>query len=146
MSIEILDASAEYLPQIHAIEKQSFPDPWTPQQLSAYLTAPGRVLLVAVEDDEVLGYLCLDYVLDEGSVSNIAVAPRHRGRGVGKKLLHAAETAARDFNLAFLTLEVRQSNLAAIVLYERAGFEHIGIRKKYYVNPRENAVIMTKNL
>jgi len=146
MSIEILPAAPEHIPRIHAIETQSFATSWTPAQLKLYLTTSGCVLLIAVEGAEIVGYLCFDSVLDEGNIANLAVAPEHRRRGIGQKLLRAAEDRGRGLGLRFLNLEARKSNAAAVALYEKLGYRRVGLRKEYYVNPIEDAVLMTKYL
>lgn len=146
MTIKSLEGGIEYLPQIQDIEERSFPDPWTREQLTFYLKTMGHTLLAAYEGEELVGYLCLDYVLDEGGIANFAVSPEHRRQGIGKALLSAAEDRARELKLASLTLEVRQSNLAAIALYEGQGYRLAGLRRKYYVNPNEDALLMTKEL
>jgi len=83
-------------------------------------------------------------VLDEGYIANIAVFPEHRRKGVAGQLLQVFMNFAEANRLAFLTLEVRASNQAAIALYANRGFEEVGRRKNYYEHPREDAIIMTK--
>ena len=94
----------------------------------------------------VLGYLGLHYVLDEGYIANIAVDPLFRRQGIGSALLDDAADFARQAGLAFLTLEVRQSNLGAQALYRRHGFCPAGVRKNYYRDPVEDAILMTWKL
>ncbi len=102
------------------------------------------VVLVAETAGEMLGYGYFQFVLDEGYVGNIAVRPEHRRRGIGLALTEAMADEARALGLAFLTLEVRESNLAARRLYERCGYRLAGLRKNYYEKPTENAILMTK--
>ncbi|MCL2342759.1 MAG: ribosomal protein S18-alanine N-acetyltransferase [Firmicutes bacterium] len=146
MSVEIFDALPAHISQIYAIETRCFRTPWTPAQLSYYLEIPGFALLIAVENAKILGYLCLDSVLDEGSIANLAVIPEYRRRGIGESLLCAAELRARKRALKVLYLEVRKSNAAAVALYEKQGFQRVGLRKGYYTNPTEDAILMTKTL
>ena len=98
---------------------------------------------VAVSGETLLGYGDFLAVLDEGYIGNIAVAPEQRRRGIGAALLDEMLRQGREKELAFLTLEVRQSNRAAQELYLSRGFDLVGERKNVYERPRENALIMT---
>ena len=101
-------------------------------------------LVVAGEEDgAVLGYGLIRAVLDEGCLEKIAVAPAFRRQGVAEAILSAFLRFGQA-HLAFLTLEVRASNTAAIGLYEKHGFQRVGLRPGYYQEPREDAVLMTK--
>jgi ribosomal-protein-alanine N-acetyltransferase len=100
--------------------------------------------LVALDDnDRVVGYAGLQVVLDEGYITNVAVRPECRRQGIAAKLLQVFLDFAKANKLAFLTLEVRASNQAAIVLYGRHGFRSAGRRRNYYEHPKEDAIIMT---
>ena len=96
------------------------------------------------ENESILGYAGLQIVLDEGYVTNIAVTKTARGKGIGKALVEALVNLSKNKNLAFISLEVRESNLPAISLYKKFGFEDKGKRKAFYSNPTEDAIIMTK--
>ncbi len=100
------------------------------------------VIVAEGADGTVLGYAGLQTVLDEGYLNNVAVAPRFRRQGVADELI-AAFVRFGQARLAFLTLEVRASNAAAIALYEKHGFQPVGRRKDYYDDPAEDAVLMT---
>lgn len=142
MSIEIVPAAEELLGEIEAIERLCFDPPWTLEQLRTQLG--GRhIFLAAVESGAVLGYVGLEYVLDEGYISNIAVSPGARRRGIADMLLDELESRARSLGLSFMTLEVRRGNAPARALYEKHGFAVAGERKNYYTRPREDAVLMT---
>ena len=130
------------LPQIIALEELCFSVPWTEEMLLAQLT-DGHVFLAAVENGEVLGYAGLQYVLDEGYISNVATSPARRREGIAGMLLSALKERAGELGLAFLTLEVRESNFPARRLYEKHGFSGVGRRKGYYDSPREDAILMT---
>lgn len=132
----------EDLPRIAALEAACFSVPWTEEMLRAQLT-DGHVFLAAVEGEEVLGYAGLQYVLDEGYLSNVATAPARRREGIAGTLLSALKSRARALGLAFLTLEVREGNVPARRLYEKHGFFDVGRRKGYYESPREDAILMT---
>lgn len=142
---KIIHAKACHIDEIESIERQCFSMPWTKENLSAYLSDGMHTLLAAVScTGSVLGYVGLMYVLDEGYIANVAVAPEHRRFGIGDALISELTDFAADNKLSFLTLEVRESNRAAIALYEKNGFIKVGLRKAYYDKPKENAVLMTK--
>lgn len=144
--MNIVDMGEVHVPQIARIEQLCFSDPWTVEQIDAQRTGPGHVFLAAAENDQVAGYISLMYVLDEGYIGNVAVAPAFRRRGLGRALVEAMITRARGLKLSFLTLEVRQSNFPARRLYAGCGFRDVGLRRKYYEKPREDAVLMTLEL
>lgn len=133
-----------HLPAIEAIEQACFSLPWTRAQLEYQMNAGNCVFLAALDSaGTVMGYVGLMYVLDEGYISNIAVAPDFRRRGVADALLLALIHRAGALSLAFLTLEVREGNEAAISLYAKHGFAPVGRRKNYYDSPKEDALLMT---
>ena len=102
-------------------------------------------MLVALDDSgRVVGYAGVQVILDEGYITNVAVRPECRRQGVAGKLLEVFLSFAQGNKLAFLTLEVRASNQAAIILYGRHGFRSVGRRRNYYEHPREDAIIMTR--
>ena len=144
MYYEIVPMDRGHIPQIAALEKECFSAPWSEQLLSDALFDPQASFIVADDGEgNILGYAGLHAVLDEGYIDDIAVAPDARRHGVASALL---EVFCRfgAVNLAFLTLEVRASNAAAIGLYEKHGFQRAGLRPGYYQKPREDAVIMTR--
>ena len=96
------------------------------------------------ETEKVIGYAGLLVAADEGYITNVAVDPSRRRQGVAAQLLQVFDNFARGNQLAFLTLEVRPSNTAAIALYQGFGFEEVGRRKNYYDLPKEDALILTK--
>ena len=140
--MEIRDVTARDLARILEIERECFSLPWTERQLALQLE-PGHVFLAACADGELIGYVGLGYVLDEGYISNVAVAPEHRRRGAAGALLAELARRARALELSFLTLEVRRGNAPARALYEKNGYKTVGCRKNYYQNPREDAILMT---
>ena len=142
----IADAREEILPQIQQIEQQSFSVPWTETMLRLQLEPDSHLFLTAEENGSIVGYVGLMFVLDEGYISNVAVRPDFRRRGIADALLTELERRSRTLLLRFLTLEVRESNSAAIALYEKHGFRTVGRRKDYYEKPREAALLMTKLL
>ncbi|NCC67108.1 MAG: ribosomal-protein-alanine N-acetyltransferase [Clostridia bacterium] len=132
----------EYLDNILEIENRCFSVPWTRTALENQMNDKKSIFLAAVDGGRVLGYIGMLAVLDEGYISNVAVAPDCRRRGIAGALIDAVIARKRD-ELAFITLEVRTSNLPAIALYRKHGFTEVGRRKNYYDRPKEDAVIMT---
>ena len=125
------------------MEGEIFPLGATEDMLRAILTGRGSAALGAFREGELLGYAWFQFVMDEGYVGNVAVAEPYRRAGIGRALTEAMLALGRERGLAFLTLEVRESNLPARRLYERCGFETVGLRKNYYERPGEDAVLMT---
>jgi len=140
---QIVPMDRSHLESIAALERQCFSAPWSVSMLEEELFNPQASFLVAESGDQVLGYAGLQVVLDEGYITNIAVAPPWRRQGLAGELLEVYCRFGRE-HLAFLTLEVRVSNEPAIALYRKHGFETAGRRKNYYQNPREDALIMTR--
>ncbi len=144
MRVRIVPMTADHLDAVAALERICFSDPWSRQLLADELDNDLSAFLVALDDEgQVAGYAGLQVVLDEGTVTNIAVRPDCRRRGVASQLLEVFLNFARGNHLAFLTLEVRASNYDAIALYGSRGFRSVGRRKNYYEHPREDAIIMT---
>lgn len=127
---------------VYALSKQCFSEPWSLEAIEKEVTNPVASYFVVGEANNLIGYGGLWYVLDEGDIINIAVAPRMRRQGIGNLILEALLDEARKHKLVVLHLEVRESNQAAIELYKKHGFNQIAIRKGYYHSPLEDAVIM----
>lgn len=144
MYYEIVPMDRSHIPQIVALERECFSAPWSEEMLTEELFNTQASFLVA-EDEEgcVLGYAGLHVVLDEGYIDNVAVEPSARRHGVAGALMDVFCRFGAA-NLAFLTLEVRASNAPAISLYEKYGFVEAGRRKNYYSDPKEDAIIMTR--
>ena len=140
---EILPLGERHLAQVVDIEAATFSDPWSELAFRGVMENPRSRFLVAEEAGQVLGYLGMQLVLDEGYISNVAVAAPCRRQGIGAKLMAAAVGIARQEALSLLTLEVRVSITAAIALYERYGFTALGRRRGFYRFPREDAYVMT---
>ncbi|MBR3594282.1 MAG: ribosomal protein S18-alanine N-acetyltransferase [Clostridia bacterium] len=125
------------------LENTCFSEPWSQQGL---LDSLGSGIRFAVADimGRIAGYMGVQVTLDEAYVTNVAVFPEFRRLGIGNKLVQDAIGFCEENDIAFLTLEVRESNAKAISLYENAGFAYVGKRKNFYSNPKEDAVLMTK--
>lgn len=144
MKVTIVPMNADHLDEVAALERTCFSTPWSRNMLAEELDNACSAFLVALDETgSVIGYAGLQVVLDEGYIANIAVRPDCRQKGVASQLLKVFINFAKGNQLAFLTLEVRPSNVAAIVLYGHHGFRTAGRRKNYYEHPREDALIMT---
>ena len=142
--VEVRFSEEKDLPRIAALEQLCFSDPIPADFLERMLNNDTQLMLTAQCDETAAGYLSMQFVLDEGYINNIAVYPEYRRMGIGDLMLEKLETWAGEKGLAIMTLEVRESNLPAIALYAKHGFETTGIRKNYYEKPKENAILMTK--
>lgn len=143
--IIIRKAAAEDVPKIAEIEKASIPQPWSEAAFADALTQENAVTLVAETDGEIAGFITGVFLFDNADIYSVATAEQHRKKGIGGKLLTAFfDTLPTEVET--VGLEVRESNLSAISLYEKHGFERVGLRKNFYEQPRENAVLYTKRL
>ena len=144
--IKIVPMNADHLEELEKLERICFSRPWSRKMLAEELENQCAAFLVAQDSitQQVMGYAGLLVMADEGYITNVAVFPEFRRQGVAAKLIAVFENFARGNKLAFLTLEVRPSNTAAIALYKGFGFEEVGRRKNYYDLPKEDALILTK--
>ena len=126
------------------IERECFSSPWTEQGLLSETENPSAEFYVLEENGVIAAYMGMHIVLDECYIANVAVKGAHRKKGYGQRLVENALRAAQDKSCFFITLEVRVSNIPAISLYEKCGFDKVGERKDFYSAPKENALIMTK--
>ena len=140
-------ATAEQIEAIAAIERACFSDPWSAESFAS-LCEQGApwIFFSARMDGEICGYAVASAVCDEGEIANIAVAPAWQRQGVGMMLLIATVHELIALGAESVYLEVRASNTAARRLYERSGFEVTGIRRGYYTLPREDAIVMRREL
>ena len=133
--------------EIARLEAACFPHPRSAEAVLSEISQPERYLLLVLKGQEGLeGYVGLEYVLDEGYITDLAVFPKYRRCGVGSELLRELERRGRELALRFLTLEVRPGNAAALGLYRAMGYWEAGRRKDFYTDPREDALLMTKYL
>lgn len=135
-------ANIDDVKDIANIENNSFSTPWSEKAIRESIDA-GTIFYVACLNNKIVGYMGLSKIVGEGYVTNIAVLPKYRRLGIGEKILgYVIDNTKAE--LEFISLEVRVSNIAAISLYEKFGFERTGLRKRFYTNPQEDAIIMTK--
>ena len=146
MKVRIVPMTADHLDDIARLEQICFSRPWSRRMLAEELENQCAAFLVALEPgtDKVIGYAGLLVMADEGYITNVAVFPEYRRRGVAEQIIQVFCDFAQGNHLAFLTLEVRPSNAPAISLYNSFGFEEVGRRKNYYDLPREDALILTR--
>ncbi len=140
--VELRLMKAEDVDQVHAIECACFAIPWSRESLLHETENACARYMTLAEDGQVKAYAGVWFVLDEGHITNIAVAPDRRRMGYGEKVTRALMQLAADSGMRFLTLEVRRSNIPAQNLYHKLGFMDVGYRKRYYENNREDALIM----
>lgn len=143
MSYLITNADRSHVAGIHAIETECFSDPWTEESIISQLPDENHAFLVAIDEGYVIGYVGMMRVLDEGYISNVAVTAAYRRQKIGDALISELMKRAEEWELSFVTLEVRESNEPAKALYAKHGFRQVGLRKGYYTKPKENAVLMT---
>lgn len=142
--MNIVPMNEHHVPQIALLERECFADPWSQQSIASELHNPLSLWLVAQEGQTLLGYVGSQTCLDETDMMNIAVSPASRRQGVARALIEALFSALRERGSKQLTLEVRASNGPARQLYESLGFLQVGLRKNYYRNPKEDALILRK--
>ena len=142
--MRIVNMNADHVSRVAELEKLCFSDPWSENSVSSELNNPLSLWLVAVDGERVAGYVGSQSVMGESDMMNIAVHPDYRRRGLAEMLVAELVTALKNAGNTCLTLEVRASNAPAIALYEKTGFSQIGLRKNYYRNPREDALILRK--
>jgi ribosomal-protein-alanine N-acetyltransferase len=134
------------VPVVARLERACFQNPWSEQAFLAEVGREGSVPLVAVEGGEVVAYGIAWIVADEFHVVNVAVKPSHRRRGIAVALINALIEEARTRGALLATLEVRSRNEAAVRLYRSFGFEPVAVRRHYYHNPLDDALVMLRSL
>ncbi len=138
--------SINNLSHLLRIENRCFENPWTINMLVSEILNPDTHFLCLWKDDEMVGYISMWLVLDTANINNIAIDKPFQNSGYGSYLLIESIETLKAKNIKEVTLEVRQSNEAALKLYKSNGFEIIGVRKNYYRKPTEDAYIMSKSI
>ncbi len=147
MKIEYFTPTASHVERIAYIEKECFGDAaWSYDSVEAFVENEFSHVTAASCDGEIVGYAGVIVIAGEGEITNVAVLPEYRRRGIARCLVSAIEETARSLSAELLHLEVRESNEAARSLYESLEFDAVGRRRGYYTHPREDAILMTKIL
>jgi ribosomal-protein-alanine N-acetyltransferase len=141
--VSVTRMTSDHLEAVAAIEVECFAEPWSAKSLEMLLGASGIAFVVCAQGT-VVAYAGMMTVLDEGQITNVAVSRNFRRLGYGRLVVEELINYAKEHNFYNISLEVRESNSAAISLYENCGFEKCGIRKSFYRFPSEDAVIMSK--
>lgn len=158
--IEIKKNQQQYISEIAALESDIFPDPWSEKSIRDTLENPQARIWAIIsrqappcscastapdhqECTQLLGYVIFYYVLDEGEIARIATTPQHRRQGVAVRLLEKMRAFSYEQNITRWLLDVRISNETAIHFYKAAGFAEDGVRKNFYANPPEDAILMS---
>ena len=146
-NLEVRPLELRDLGEIEEIERDSYPTPWSRSMFASELAKPSSICLGAFDIDtgELAGYLVISRYVDAWHVMNVAVSPSHRRRGIATMLLERLFELTAGRGRRGYTLEVRVSNSDAITLYERLGFKPRGVRRGYYTDNREDALIMWKD-
>ena len=142
--MRIVNMNESHVAQVAELEKICFSDPWSEKSVASELNNPLSCWLVAEENGAVAGYVGSQTVMDESDMMNVAVHPDHRRKGIAELLVTELVDALKKRGSHCLTLEVRASNEPARALYEKQGFAQVGLRKNYYRNPKEDALILRK--
>lgn len=133
---------------VHSIEEAVFATPWTLDAFYQEMTTNTQATYVVAVDetDKIIGFCGMWIVLDESQITNVAVLPSSRGKGIGDGLMREAIRLAKDRGVIIMSLEVRITNTVAQNLYRKLGFQEGGIRKGYYTDNQEDALVMWVNL
>ena len=144
MNLIYTELSEEFIDGITELDRLCFTIPWSRNLFVSELHSKNAFYLIAKCNSDVVGYCGINYVCGEGRITNIAVHPEYRNKGIASALLEKMINFAESKSLEFITLEVRESNINAIKLYEKYGFQKVGERKNYYSDNHETALLMTK--
>ena len=144
-SYKIESMNVSHVEGIFEVSKLSLPEAWNIESIEKELSNKLAKYLVALDGNTVIGFVGMWIVFDEGDITNIAVHPAYRKQGIGNLLMNSLIALCKENNITSLTLEVRESNLPAQNLYKKHEFTEEGIRKNFYDNPKENAIIMWKH-
>lgn len=143
---EIRSMGFEDIEAVVKIEKENFSVPWDENGFLSFMLREGTIFLTALKDNEVVGYCGLISAADEADITNVSVSQSMRKKGIGGMLLSELIKEAEGAGIKKIFLEVRESNIPAISLYNGFGFKQVGMRKDYYEKPVENALLMLKEL
>lgn len=145
-NIVIEEMKEEDIDGVFEVEKNCFEDYWSKDSFKKELNNNLAKYFVAKVDEKIAGYVGIWFVVDEGHITNVAVHENFRGKKIGDKLIKRLVEVCKDNNIVSMTLEVRASNVVAQNLYRKYGFKMAGIRKEYYSNNKEDAIIMWNDI
>ena len=140
---EIKIAEREHLSLVAELERATFFDPWSEKALELFVT-DGGFCVICLEDGALCSYCTLTTVLDEAQIINVATSDPFKRRGCARAVIERVLNECKKRGIAFISLEVRESNSGAIALYESLNFAIVGKRNNFYTNPRENALVMVR--
>ena len=146
MEIRYYNLEYDDIEQISEMERRFFSAPWSPASIGHYADAGNTIFIVARSEKKVVGYAALFCAADEGNLVSIGVEETHREMGIASELLDILYEQARNRGVFSINLEVRQSNEAAISLYEKEGFKAVGRRPGFYREPKEDALLYIKEI
>lgn len=142
--IEYVLMNESHILPIAELEKICFSDPWSVNSITSELNNKLSLWVVAMDGEQLAGYVGSQTVLGWSDMMNLAVAPEYRRKGIGEELVNQLISRLKANDVSCLTLEVRASNDPAIKLYRKLGFSEVGRRPNYYHNPKEDALILRK--
>ena len=142
--IEYVLMNRDHVPQVAQLERECFHDPWSENSIASELENPLSLWLVALDGQQVAGYVGSQSVVGEADMMNIAVSSQYRRMGIAQELVQRLVAALRENDVYSLSLEVRVSNEPAKAVYSKLGFRQVGCRPNYYRNPKEDALILRK--
>lgn len=145
-NLEIEEMKLDDIDGVFEVEKNCFEDYWSKDSFKKELSNNLAKYFVAKVDGKVVGYVGIWFVVDEGHITNVAVHENYRGKKIGDKLIKELVQVCKDNKIVSMTLEVRASNIVAQNLYRKYGFKMAGIRKEYYSNNKEDAIIMWNDI
>lgn len=142
MNINIIPMDLCHIDYVYKISEESFPISWSKESFISEIQNPLAHYLIATSNDEVIGFVGVWIVVGEANITNIAVSSNFRGQGVANLLMTSALKLCKENDVTEMNLEVRASNITAQKLYEKFGFIKEGVRKKYYEDNKEDAILM----
>lgn len=143
---EIRKISENDIEAVAALEAEIFPDPWSAKSIKETYEQKHALIFGAYQEKQLIGYVIFYYILDEGEIARIAVSPSYRRQGVAEQIFQALIAFCKEKNVERILLDVRVSNEPAIAFYKKAGFAEDGIRKNFYDNPKEHALLMSTSV
>lgn len=145
MNVSLRQMKNDDIKQVTELEAACFSDPWSERLLADMLESPyDEAWVLVAEGEEIIAYANFRFLAGEGELMRIAVLPPFRGNGYSRKLMERLEESAIKQDADALTLEVREGNTPALNLYKSCGFSQEAVRKNYYRNPTENAILMRR--